>query len=107
MILRCPSFQYKRPAGLSIASPLGQTKLSDIKVNLKQEIIIGKVVLEPVHTDSVQPGPKISNKMVYFPVYKPEGVKYCFPPPYTLKLQTSFSFQEATNWHLTLKHVDW
>jgi hypothetical protein len=64
MVLRCPSFQYKRPAGLSIASPLGQPKRSDIKVNLKQEIVIGKVVQEPVHTDSVQPVPKISNKVV-------------------------------------------
>ena len=86
MVLRCPSFQYKRPAGLSIASPLGQPKRSDIKVNLKQEIIIGKVVIEPVHTDSVQPVPKSSNKMVKFPVYKAEGVKYCFFFPHTLKL---------------------
>lgn len=64
MVLRCPSFQYKRPAGLSIASPLGQPKRSDIKARLKQEIIIGKVVQEPVYTDWVQSVPKSSNKIV-------------------------------------------
>ena len=63
MVLRCASFQYKRPAGLSIASPLGQPKWSDIKINLKQEIIIGKIVLELVHADSIQPVPKSSKKM--------------------------------------------
>lgn len=38
IVLHCPSFQYKRPAGLSIVSPLGQPKPSDINVNLKTQV---------------------------------------------------------------------
>jgi hypothetical protein len=63
MVLRCPSFQYKRPAGRSIASPLGQPKRSDIKVNLKQEIVTGRVVLKPVQTGSVEAVP-VSPKQI-------------------------------------------